>query len=131
MPSMYKDVAEFHELILNCHPVTPPSLISDAFCLERTRFLMEELEEFVEAFHTGNIVGVADALADLVYVALGTGYQMGLPMDTIWAAVHSANMLKVRGTTKRGNAIDAVKPGGWVGPEAAIARAINRAYDAA
>lgn len=124
--SMLRDVADFHELILNDYAENTPSLVSETYCLERMRFMHEELTEFAEATSAGNIVGAADALADIVYVALGTAYKMGLPFDEIWHAVQSANMQKVRGMTKRGNAVDAVKPAGWVGPEAAIARAINR-----
>lgn len=126
MPSMLNDVADFHELILKDHGETIPSLVTLEYCVERTRFLKEELDEFSVAAWDANIVGIADALADLVYVALGTAYKMGLPFDEIWAAVHSANMRKVSGPTKRGNKVDAMKPVGWVGPEAEIARAIMR-----
>lgn len=122
---MLRDIADFHELILGVNASPQPSLVSQEYCLERMRFMHEELTEFGEASSTGDIVGVADALADIVYVALGTAYKMGLPFDDIWRAVQYANMQKVKGVTKRGNAIDAVKPAGWVGPEAAIARAIN------
>lgn len=122
---MLRDIADFHELILGVNASPQPSLVSQEYCLERMRFMHEELTEFAEASSTGDIVGVADALADIVYVALGTAYKMGLPFDDIWRAVQYANMQKVKGVTKRGNAIDAVKPTGWVGPEAAIARAIN------
>ena len=126
MNSMCKDVADFHEMILQDHGENYPSLVSLEYCVERSRFLAEELDEFAIAAGEANIVGLADALADLVYVALGTAYKMGLPFDDIWAAVHEANMRKVSGQTKRGNRIDAMKPVGWVGPEAAIARAIMR-----
>lgn len=127
--SMMRDVADFHELILNDPTNNTPTLLSAEYCTERTKFMYEELSEFIESAQDGNIVGVADALADIVYVALGTAYKMGLPWDEIWAAVQSANMRKVRGTTKRGNKVDAAKPEGWVGPEAAIARAITRSMD--
>lgn len=125
MSSTFKDVADFHELILQTHAEPAPSLISAEYCIERARFLHEELDEFCTASNNGDIVGVSDALADLVYVALGTAYKMGLPFDKIWTAVHAANMRKVTGQTKRGNKVDAKKPEGWVGPEAEIARAIN------
>ena len=126
LPSnMLKDVADFHELILNSHAEVTPSMISLEYCIERAAFLHEELDEFCVASGEGDMVGVADALADIVYVALGTAYKMGLPFDEIWRAVQIANMQKQRGITKRGNAVDAVKPAGWQGPEAAIARAIN------
>lgn len=129
MPSthdMFKDVADFHELILKDFAETTPSLVSQEYCMERARFLHEELVEFCTASESGDIVGTADALADLVYVALGTAYRMGLPFDQIWGAVQEANMRKVSGQTKRGNKVDAMKPEGWVGPEATIARAIQR-----
>jgi predicted HAD superfamily Cof-like phosphohydrolase len=127
MNSLSKDVADFHELVLKDFAAPAPSLVSLEYCVERSRFLHEELEEFTIAATEGDIVGVSDALADLIYVALGTAYRMGLPFDEIWEAVQSANMRKVSGPTKRGNKVDAMKPEGWVGPEAAIARAIQRA----
>lgn len=133
MPStnnMCKDVADFHELILKDPASGTPTLISAEYCMERARFLMEELTELCEAANTGDIVGVADALADFVYVALGTAYKMNLPFDAIWSAVHAANMRKVAGATKRGNKVDAMKPEGWVGPEAAIAQAIQQGLHA-
>lgn len=129
MPSMFDDVAEFHEKILGQPQEQSPSLVNFAFCLERFRFLQEELDEFIEAGTAGDIVRVADALADIVYVALGTAWIMNLPFDQIWAAVQRANMTKVRGTTKRGNKYDAIKPEGWVGPESAIAALILREID--
>ena len=86
--------------------------------------MSEEIEEFVDAGIKGDMVGVADALADVIYVALGTAYQMGLPFQVIWDHVHRANMRKVRGATKRGNRIDARTPEGWVSPEAGIAAII-------
>ena len=122
---MVRDVADFHELILNDYAETPPSLISLEYCVERARFLAEELDEFAVGAGEGDIVKIADALADIIYVALGTAYKMGLPFEEIWRAVQIANMQKVRGQTKRGNKVDAMKPAGWVGPEAAIARAIQ------
>ena len=129
MPSMYDDVEEFHEHVLNLEKPTQVGLISDEFILERTRFLSEEVDEFTIAGMSGDMVGVADALADIVYVALGTAWQMGIPFQAIWDVVHSANMKKVRGITKRGNKHDAVKPEGWVGPEQAIAALILRKID--
>lgn len=127
--SMFDDIKEFHTKVLELKPPEEVSLISPEFMLERMRFMLEELEEFIEAGHKGDMVGVADALADIVYVALGTAWFMNLPMNQIWQVVHTANMKKKRGITKRGNAIDAVKPSGWAGPEQAIAALILRRID--
>jgi len=123
---MLQDVANFHDTILQDMPAETPSLISLEYCIERGRFLTEEIDEFMEGVGESDMVKIADALADIVYVALGTAHKMGLPFEEIWAAVHIANMQKQRGIIKRGKAVYAVKPSGWFGPEAAIARAITR-----
>jgi len=124
MNSMLDDVADFHLEVLQLTATESPTLLSQEFCMERFRFMSEEIEEFVDAGIKGDMVGVADALADVIYVALGTAYQMGLPFQAIWDHVHRANMRKVRGATKRGSSIDARKPEGWVSPEAGIAAII-------
>ena len=129
MSSMLEDVADFHGAVLQVEPASSPTIISQEFCMERFRFMSEEIEEFVDAGIKGDMVGVADALADVIYVALGTAHQMGLPFQAIWDHVHRANMRKVRGGTKRGNKVDARKPEGWVPPEAGIAAIILEAIN--
>lgn len=124
-PDMIQDVADFHRRILGQPQAESPSLLSHQFVIERFRFMQEELDEYLEAGFKGDIVGAADGLADIVYVALGTMHIMGLPTAEIWNAVQKANMTKERGMTKRGNAFDAFKPPGWVGPEQEIAKAIG------
>ena len=91
---------------------------------ERARFLEEELHEFRRATVVQDLEQQADALVDLVYVALGTAVMLGLPWDELWRDVHAANMRKVRGTTHRGNLKDVTKPPGWVGPDAEVILAI-------
>ena len=129
MPSMFDDIDEFHTKIIGLEKPTAVGLVSDEFVLERMRFLAEELEEYATAGLAGDMVGVADALADIVYVALGTAWTMGIPFQAVWDVVHAANMRKVRGITKRGNKNDAVKPPGWVAPEPAIAAILLRRID--
>ena len=84
--------------------------------------MLEELEEFVKGCEEQDLSQQADALVDLVYVALGTAIQMGLTYawPTLWADVQRANMDKVRGVGKRGNLVDVIKPNGWVGPQTSI-----------
>lgn len=67
----------------------------------------------------GNLANQADALVDLVYVALGTAVMMGLPWQELWSDVHAANLRKVRGRTKRDMPLDLMKPEGWIGPQTA------------
>jgi len=94
---------------------------------QRVAFMEEELDELQEAHRDHDLVKIADALADLVYVAVGTAHMMGIPFDEVFRVVHAANMQKLRGMTKRGMVYDAVKPEGWVGPEAEIAAILARA----
>jgi len=129
MKQLLKDVETFQRDITGIEPADLPTLVDEEFILARANFLSEELDEFVEAATAGDIVGAADALTDMVYVAMGTALTMGIPLDKVWDVVHAANMKKVKGTTKRGIANDAVKPEGWVGPERAIAAILARAID--
>lgn len=129
MKQLLKDVETFQRDITGIEPADLPTLVDEEFVLARVNFLSEELDEFVEAATAGDIVGAADALTDIVYVAMGTALTMGIPLDKVWDVVHAANMKKVKGTTKRGIANDAVKPEGWVGPERAIAAILARAID--
>lgn len=129
MSSMFDDVAKFHQEILGVMPPEMPTLVSQEYVTERVRFLLEEVTEFGDSGMTGDMVGAADALADIIYVALGTAYRMGMPFEAIWQLVQKANMSKVKGVTKRGNAIDAAKPEGWVGPEAGIAALFLKEID--
>lgn len=112
---MIKDVEAFHKKFgLLCPDV--PRRLTERKINERVEFMQEELDEFLEAALNGNIDGVADALVDLVYVALGTAVMMGLPWDRLWNEVHQKNMAKVRGITKRGHPVDVTKPPGWTPP---------------
>ncbi len=93
--------------------------------LYRYDFLLEELHELLKAYRARDIAGVADALADLVYVALGTAHLSGIPFDEVFAEVQRANMTKERakgagdGRSKRGHSLDVVKPEGWKAPDIA------------
>lgn len=119
MSSCEQAVKQFHAKVLGIHDTLPTFQLPVAFG-QRIAFMEEEIEELGQAYIEKDLVGVADALADLVYVAIGTAHMMGIPFDEVFKVVHAANMQKVRGMTKRGMVYDAVKPEGWVGPEAAI-----------
>jgi predicted HAD superfamily Cof-like phosphohydrolase len=119
-PSNYEDVHAFHLKFDLPPPVTPRLLDEETFEFRR-RFLEEELTELVEAQLEGDMVKAADALVDLVYVALGTAVMMGLPWQELWDNVQRANMAKVRAQSadesKRGSTLDVVKPPGWNAPD--------------
>jgi len=61
----------------------------------RQALIEEEVAELAAAARAGDIVGVADALADIVYVAYGTAHVYGIDLDAVLDEVHSSNMTKL------------------------------------
>lgn len=61
----------------------------------RRRILREEFNEYLDAEDDDDLVGIADALCDMIYIAYGTGVSYGLPMDELFAEVHRSNMSKL------------------------------------
>lgn len=99
-----------------------PREVPDELLDFRGKFLDEELAEFYKGMADEDIAQMADALVDLVYVAMGTAHLLGLPWEELWDDVQRANMAKVRAASdgsdsKRGSAWDVVKPEGWVPPD--------------
>lgn len=61
----------------------------------RVDLIAEELEELQEAIRDENIVEIADALTDLLYVVYGAGHAMGIDLDACFEEVHRSNMSKL------------------------------------
>jgi predicted HAD superfamily Cof-like phosphohydrolase len=61
----------------------------------RQALIEEETRELAEAAQAGDLVGVADALADIVYVAYGTAHVYGIDLDAVLDEVHASNMTKL------------------------------------
>lgn len=61
----------------------------------RLELIREEYEELEEAIEQKDLVGVADALTDLLYVIYGAGHAFGIDLDACYAEVHSSNMSKL------------------------------------
>lgn len=60
----------------------------------RSRLIEEELGELSEAWLKRDVVGIADAIADLLYVVYGTAAKVGIDIEPIFDAVHYSNMTK-------------------------------------
>lgn len=114
-PDMMADVVAFHGKF-GLTMGRSPRRLTRRKAVERINFLAEELAELKTAVFNKDLPGQADALVDIVYVALGTAAMMGLPWGELWDDVQRANMAKVRGVGKRGNLEDVVKPPGWAPP---------------
>ena len=61
----------------------------------RISLIEEELEEFKEAIENKDVVGVADALTDILYVTYGAGAAFGIDLDKCFEEVHNSNMSKL------------------------------------
>lgn len=126
---VFRDVSSFQRHVLGVQ--RPKSVIP----LEQTpgaettvAGLEEEYDELTRAMNERDVAGQIDALIDLIYFALGGLYQMGVDFSAAWACVHTANMKKVLGETKRGTTCDAAKPEDWTPPDlSAVANAVAEA----
>jgi predicted HAD superfamily Cof-like phosphohydrolase len=88
-------VAEFHMAFNLPMRQLPSTEIDDALARLRVALLEEEVGEFVAASEKGDLVGIADALADIVYVIYGTALTYGIDLDTVLREVHRSNMSKL------------------------------------
>lgn len=129
----HNDVDQFHRKmgVFEAYPKKPCTL-SGRMLDFREQFMIEELEEFMDATHAEDITKAFDALLDLVYVVHGAALYMGITPEMWnagWKAVHEANMRKERAKSaddsKRGHELDVVKPAGWTGPEAELAKILG------
>jgi predicted HAD superfamily Cof-like phosphohydrolase len=71
-----------------------PGLVDEATRELRIKLIREELGEFEKAANDRNLVKIADALADLLYVTYGTGVSYGIDLEPIFREVHESNMSK-------------------------------------
>lgn len=164
MDSNFDSVGAFHRKfdLPTSSSLIKPGYVSPDLRDFRLKFLLEELGELAEGYGlelrykltekenaTQDLPKIADALVDLVYVALGTAHFHGFPWEALFAEVQRANITKVRcgidhkfvesgegsDTCKcgepqhahslRGSAHDVIKPRGWTGP--AIIEVLMRA----
>ena len=108
-----ESVAQFHSALGIADPEQPVGAVPS--WRQRLAFLEEETREYAAAAEAGDVVEVADALADLLYVVHGTALVHGIPLDAVFAEVHRSNMTKVDGNSI-GPGTKAPKPEGYRPP---------------
>ncbi len=72
-----------------------PSFSSEKINDLRYNLIKEELEEFKEAIDKKDLLEVADALTDLLYVTYGAGHAFGINLDDCFNEVQNSNMSKL------------------------------------
>jgi len=76
-------VGEFHRAFNLPVRETPGTVIDHDLARLRVALLEEEVSEFVAASEKGDLVGIADALADIVYVVYGTALTYGIDLNLV------------------------------------------------
>ena len=71
------------------------SLSSDKINSLRLSLIQEELDELNKAIQDKDIVEVADALTDILYVTYGAGHAFGIDLDQCFNEVQNSNMSKL------------------------------------
>ena len=71
------------------------SFSSDKINELRINLIKEELDELIEAMNKKDLVEVADALTDILYVTYGAGHAFGINLDDCFEEVQNSNMSKL------------------------------------
>ncbi|MDC3349196.1 nucleoside triphosphate pyrophosphohydrolase family protein [Candidatus Pelagibacter sp.] len=74
---------------------TKPSFSSDKINKLRIDLIKEELDELQEAMKNNDLLEVADALTDILYVTYGAGHAFGIDLDMCFDEVQNSNMSKL------------------------------------
>ena len=74
---------------------TKPSFSTDKIHKLRIDLIKEELEELTEAMNNKDLLEVADALTDILYVTYGAGHAFGIDLDKCFEEVQNSNMSKL------------------------------------
>ena len=72
-----------------------PSLSIEKINQLRISLIQEELDELKEAMANNDLLEVADALTDLLYVTYGAGHAFGIDLDKCFNEVQNSNMSKL------------------------------------
>ena len=72
-----------------------PSFSSEKINDLRYNLIKEELEELKLAIDGKNLLEVADALTDILYVTYGAGHAFGINLDNCFSEVQNSNMSKL------------------------------------
>lgn len=140
MKTAYNDVKEFHDATNQPYP-TKPIIPTELAIIRRVKLILEEFEETMRAMgyavgtnqktqrlvavqymdmNTEKLVDLADGLADLIYVAVGTAIEFGIPLPAVWDEVQRANMAKrdpKTGKVRKNEYGKVLKPAGWTPPD--------------
>jgi predicted HAD superfamily Cof-like phosphohydrolase len=96
MKDTLNSVHEFHE-IFKIGNAEKPTILDEANYTLRFNLLKEENEEYLEAAKRGDMIEIADALGDQLYILCGTILKHGLQhkIEEVFNEIHRSNMSKL------------------------------------
>lgn len=77
-----------------------PQLRSTSYDILRYKLIKEELGELMDAQTDQDLVEIADALGDLLYVVYGAALGYGIDLEPVMEEIHFSNMSKFPVTTR-------------------------------
>jgi predicted HAD superfamily Cof-like phosphohydrolase len=96
MKTQINKVRAFHNAFKQENGIIPTNLDDNQFEL-RHRLMAEENDEYLEACKDNDLIGIADALGDQLYILCGTILKHGLQnkIEDVFAEIHNSNMSKL------------------------------------
>jgi len=74
---------------------TKPSFSTEKINDLRYNLILEEVDELKQAINNKDLLEVADALTDILYVTYGAGHAFGIDLDKCFEEVQNSNMSKL------------------------------------
>ena len=95
--SKIQHVEKFHDVFKIGNRYTPTAVVSEEEYTLRYNLIKEENEEYLEAARNGDIVEIADALGDQLYILFGTILRHGLQhkIEEVFDEIQRSNMSKL------------------------------------
>ena len=97
MKKQLDHVAKFHDTFGINNEATPKAAVGTDTYLLRYKLMREENEEYLEAAENGDLVEIADALGDMMYILCGTILSHGLQhkIEEVFEEIQRSNMSKL------------------------------------
>ena len=97
MQKQINAVKEFHAAFIIGHSEIPISNLGEAKNILRYNLMKEENEEYLEAVQNNDLIEIADALGDMMYILCGTIIEHGLQhkIEEVFDEIQRSNMSKL------------------------------------
>lgn len=97
MKKQIEHVSKFHDVFQIGNEEAPKAIVSEDVYMLRYRLMNEENEEYLEACIEGDLVEIADALGDQLYILCGTILKHGLQhkIEEVFDEIQRSNMSKL------------------------------------